>query len=258
MILLTTGSNPSTASAAWQHTQQQSRRRWHTQHLLALVVTLALGVAATTFTTPAQATVVAEGQLITPLAPAAPEREIRLVNTAPLDPSKPVWVVYSLIAVSDSDKPKGRIVLDAMLEGVPTDIMDTKVIFSAGDLKKSASAGTIGQQLEAQMGQRTPEQLTEDFGPDLYAAYKALNEKRGSILQGAIVKTYNPVGGADAMLLASVARVEGMQPMLVTFTMGQGEVPAALKAQESSRIPSIAIILGILFVATFALRQLRK
>lgn len=88
------------------------------------------------------------------------------------------------------DKPTGTIVLDAALDGIPTSLADSMVVSSAETLKRSSSGGTIGKELEAQIGVQTPEHLQEAFGPELYAAYKALDEKRGSILSGRIVKVF--------------------------------------------------------------------
>lgn len=193
----------------------------------------------------AQAGVVAEDQLFTPLAPSSPRNNVRL-SAESLDPAKPIWVAYKLIAVSASDNPTGKIVLDAAPEGVPVDIKDLKVVFLAENLKQSESAGTIGKQLEAQVGQRSPQELTEILGPELYAAFLALNEKRGTILQGTKVKTYGPTGTSDATLLASIDAAEGMQPMLIKVTMGQGDMPPELAAAAETRLPLSTLLLGAL------------
>ncbi len=205
-----------------------------------------------------QGAVVAETQLLTPLAPAVANPHARLSSAAPLDPAKPVWVAYTLMAVSASDDPDGVIVIDAALEGVPVDLRDMKVIFRADDLQRHQSAGTIGQQLEAQIGTRSPQELEETFGKELYAAYKALNEKRGSILQGTIVKTYAAPGQPEATLLATVERAEGMQPMMVAFAMGQGDLPPELKAAQQSWILLAGKLFGVLLVGWFVLSRLRK
>lgn len=193
----------------------------------------------------AQAGVVAEDQLITPLAPSTFRNHIKL-SAESLDPAKPIWVAYQLIAVSASDNPTGKIVLEASPEGVPVDIKDLKVVFLADKLKQSESAGTIGTLLEAQVGKRSPQELTEVLGPELYAAFQALNEKRGAILQGTKVKTYGPTGTSDATMLVSIEVAEGMQPMLIKVTMGQGDMPPEVAAAAETRLPLSTLLLGAL------------
>jgi hypothetical protein len=229
--------------------------------LPAALVAFSLAAALAFTHTLASAAVLATQQWIMPMAPVTPKGGLQLSATGAVDPAKSVWVVYQLLAVSASDKPSGSIVLDASLEGVSTPITESRVVFAADKLDRSKSAGTIGEKLAAQIGQRSPQELTEALGADLYEAYKALNEKRGSILQGTVVKTLPAPGKRDVRLLASIERASGMQPAQIVVTMGQGEMPAGLAASASSssgraeRI--VAGVLGLVIAAFFWFRRRR-
>ncbi|MEO8751194.1 MAG: hypothetical protein ABI624_00790 [Casimicrobiaceae bacterium] len=195
-----------------------------------------------------------------PLSPSAESNRLQLTSTVPLDPNKPVWVSYELFAASASEKPTGSIVLDASLEGVPTPVADSIVVFSAEELTRTASAGTIGATLEAQIGKRTPEELAEAFGPELYAAFKALNEKTGSMLSGTMVKVYRSPGTTEARLLVSVEKATGMQPVLINITMGQGDLPAKREAPTSGSKFKMEAVIGsaVLFVISLIWLLMRR
>jgi hypothetical protein len=224
------------------------------KHLPAVLLAIALAC-----THPAlQAAVLVTQQWIMPMAPVTPKGGLQIAVTGTVDPAKPVWVVYQLLAVSAADKPSGSIVLDASLEGVATPISETRVVFAADKLDRSKSAGTIGEKLAAQVGQRTPQELTEALGPELYEAYKALNEKRGAILQGSVVKTLPAPGKRDLRLLASIERASGMQPAQIVVTMGQGEIPSSLTASASSSGRAERIVAGVLGLAIAAFFWFRR
>ena len=205
-----------------------------------------------------QAAVLATQQWIMPLAPVSPKGGLQVGVSGTVDPAKPVWVVYQLLAVSAADKPSGSIALDASLEGVATPITASRVVFSADKLDRSKSAGTIGEKLAAQIGQRTPQELIESMGADLYEAYKALNEKRGAILQGTVVKTLPAPGKRDLRLLASIERASGMQPVNIVITLGQGDMPAGLTASGSSSGRAERIVAGVLGLAIAAFFWFRR
>jgi MYXO-CTERM domain-containing protein len=231
------------------------------KHLPAVLFAPALAITLACTHPALQAAVLVTQQWIMPMAPVTPKGGLQIAVTGTVDPAKPVWVVYQLLAVSAADKPSGSIVLDASLEGVATPITETRVVFAADKLDRSKSAGTIGEKLAAQVGQRTPQELTEALGPELYEAYKALNEKRGAILQGTVVKTLPAPGKRDLRLLASIERASGMQPAQIVVTMGQGEMPSGLTASTSSssgraeRI--VAGVLGLAIAAFFWFRRRR-
>lgn len=226
--------------------------------LSAALMGIAIAIACACTATAAHATVLVTQQWIMPLAPVTPKGGLQVAVTGSVDPAKPVWVVFQLLAVSAADKPSGSIVLDASLEGVATPITDTRVVFAADKLQQSKSAGTIGEKLAAQVGQRSPQELTEALGAELYEAYKALNEKRGAILQGTVVKTLPAPGKRDLRLLASIERASGMQPAQIVVTMGQGEMPSGLAASASSWGRAERIVAGVLGLAVAAFFWFRR
>ncbi len=126
--------------------------------------------------------------------------------TVAYDPKKPVWVVYQLVGVSAESDPEGVVVVDASFEMVPVPITDSVLIFKASDMKVEKSAGALDEQVKAMIGDRSPEEMRELFGEEMYAAYLALSKKEGSYVIGNITKTYD-VGEPEGLnLLTSVAR----------------------------------------------------
>jgi hypothetical protein len=210
------------------------------------------------FAAAASAAVVATDQWVMPLAPSTEQKHLTLPANQPIDPDKPVWVAYKMLAISAADNPTGEIVLEPALEMVPVPLNDMYVIFSAGKMDVSKSAGTIGDQLKAKFGNHTPEQMKETFGPEIYAAYTALNEKHGSILQKTIVKTYGPTGTAGATLLLSINRATGMQPMLISVAMGQGEIPAEYRESEEATTKVISKVISAVLTFLIAMYFWRR
>lgn len=193
----------------------------------------------------ARGDVLATGQLITPLSPDATSNlDIHLPQT--FDPGKPVWAVYQMVAVSADSDPEGEIVIDSSFEGVPVPISDSIVIFKAGNLDVDHSAGTLGQQFEALVGQRSPEELIEIFGAELHEAYVALNNKKGSYLTGNIARVYQHGGKADLVLLARVERATGIQPVMVNVVVGQGDIPAQYQKSSSASLAKDKLMMAVI------------
>lgn len=188
-------------------------------------------------------------QWIMPTAPITPKGGLQIAISGAVDPAKPIWVVYQLLALSADDKPSGMIALDGLVEGVNTPIMESRVVFSADKLGKAKSAGTIGEKLSAQIGPRSPQELKELMGAELYEAFNALNQKRGAILQGTVVKNLPPPGKSDSRLLVSLERVTGMQPAQIVVTVGQGDIPAGLATKSSSGLAERVVIALVAFGA---------
>ncbi|PUA27243.1 MAG: hypothetical protein B0W54_11595 [Cellvibrio sp. 79] len=181
----------------------------------------------------AQAGVLVTRQILTPLIPDA-ESNISILVPSGVDPDKPVWAVYQLVAISADSDPQGEVVIDSSFEGVPTAINESIVIFNANNLTINKSSGTLGEQLKAQVGERSPEELKEIFGVEMYAAYAALNRKEGSYLTGSMIKTYHPDGKKELILLTSVERANGIQPVLISVVIGQGDIPAQYRNSGNS------------------------
>lgn len=193
----------------------------------------------------ASAEVLATGQLLTPLSPDATSN-ISIHVPQNFDRTKPVWAVYQLIAVSADSDPEGAVVIDSSFEGVPVPITDSIVIFKANNLNVDRSAGTLGQQLEALVGQRSPDELTEIFGVELYEAYIALNNKKGAYLAGNITKFYQHDGKTELVLLTSVERANGIQPVMVNVVVGQGDIPAQYQQSSSASLAKDKLVMAII------------
>lgn len=176
-----------------------------------------------------QAQVLARAQLPTPLAPQMPSH-LSVPMPANVDPAQPIWVSYRVLAMSAASSPTGEIVLDGSFEGVQTPIHQTIAHFSPDKMAVTTSAGTIAQQFAATYGQRSPDELRAAFGPELYQAYEAVNAGTGRLLDGTIVKTLPALGKNEGMLLVSVDRANGIRPVGIFVTVGQGEIPAEFQA----------------------------
>jgi len=187
-------------------------------HLIAVTLLQLLLVAA------ANAAVLANEQLITPLTPGS--KKSLSIDLLSLDPKKPVWVVYQLVGVSADSKPEGEIVLDSSFEMVPLSMGDSVVVFKAKNLTAVKATKGISDQLNAKVGQRKPEELKEIFGDDMYAAYEAINKNQGSYVTGNITKEYQTGGNRSVRLMTSFNRVKGIQPVMLNVIVGQGDIPA--------------------------------
>lgn len=216
------------------------------RHARFILVTVFTGLIASS---QALAGVLATQQLPTPLAPDMPSN-LSIPVPPNVDPNAPIWVAYRVLALSADASPDGEIVLDGSFEGVATPINAAIVIFNADAMTVSTSAGTIKQQFDAMFGQRSPEQMKTLLGAELHAAYEAANAGSGRILDATIVKTLPALGKNDGVLLVSVERASGIQPVGVFVTVGQGDVPASITAAsgipEASSAYRMGRILGML------------
>jgi hypothetical protein len=193
----------------------------------------------------AQANVLARENWLLPLAPVSTGPHFQFPVKG-LDPKQSVWVAYRLTAISADAAPEGELQLDAALENVRTDITDLYVTFNAEDLEHSSSSGTIGERLTRQIGKRTPAEMKAVFGPDLHAAYEALNQRRGSILTGTLIKHYEAPGQVESQLLVSIDRSTGMQPVLIEMVLGQGELPEEFRSKGISPALRSGLAVGAL------------
>jgi hypothetical protein len=205
----------------------------------------------------AAAAVLAQDQLVTPLAPDVPSN-LSIPMPSNVDPSQPIWVSYRVLALSPTASPTGEIVLDGSFKGAPTSIQQSVATLTPEKMTTSTSAGTIKQQFESRYGSRTPEEMQTILGPELYQAYEAVNAGSGRILDGTVVKTLPALGKNEGVLLISVERANGIRPVGVFVTVGQGEIPAEMKPVESGsggssfaysagRIAGTLLLLGLLY-----------
>jgi hypothetical protein len=118
----------------------------------------------------------------------------------------------------------------------------------------------LSDQLNAQVGQRKPEELKEIFGDDMYAAYEAINKNEGSYVTGNIIKKYDTGGKRQLVLLATMDRAKGIQPVVVNVIVGQGDIPAEYEKFGKKTIPAEKIIVALIsfVVAVFWLLRRRK
>lgn len=223
-----------------------------TFHLAALIALQLL------FAISAHAAVIAERQLLTPLTPGS--NKYLTLDLVSVDPNKPVWVVYQLVAISADSNPSGEVVLDASFEMVPLPMGDSVVIFKARSLDKVKATKGVSDQLMGKMGDRKPDELKEIFGAEMFAAYDAINKSQGAYVTGAITKEYQTGGKSSLRLLASVSRANGIQPVLVKVIVGQGEVPAAIESFGKKPMPTEKLIAALISfaIAGFWLMRRRK
>lgn len=194
----------------------------------------------------ALAGVLAAQTLPTPLAPDMP-RSLSIPMPPNVDPNAPIWVSYRTLALSAESSPTGEIVLDGSFEGVATPINASIATFTPDAMTISTSSGTIKQQFETMYGQRSPQEMQSLLGADLYAAYEAANAGTGRILDGTVVKTLPALGKSEGVLLVSVERASGLQPVGIFVTVGQGDPPAVAAPADGNPESSFAYWIGRLF-----------
>ncbi len=222
----------------------------HLRFLAAMVLPLLL-------ITPVRAEVLATNQLLTPLIPDA-SRHMSVPVAVAHDPHQPVWVVYQLVGISAESDPEGEVVVNASFEMVPIPITDSVLIFKASNMKIEKSAGALDERVKAIIGERSPEEMREMLGEEMYGAYLALSKKEGSYVIGNITKTYN-VGEPEGLnLLTSVERARGVQPVVLNVIIGQGDIPEQYRNSFLSSLNTeklIAAIISLLLALFFIFRR---
>lgn len=203
----------------------------------------------------ANAVVLANEQLMTPLIPHSKRGLSIPLN---VDPSKPVWVVYQLVGVSAVSRPEGEVVLDSSFEMVALPMGDSVVVFRMKDLDVVKATKGLSDQLSEKIGQRKPEELRKMFGDDMYAAYEAIKKNEGSYVTGNIIKEYETDGKRQLVLLATVDRAKGIQPVAVNVIVGQGEIPAEYEKFGKKSIPAEKIIVAVISFAIAGFWLLRR
>lgn len=153
------------------------------------------------------------------------KKSLSVYTSAPLNLVKPLWVSYSLVAVSPESKPRGDIVIEAMPEGVPVPLGSAFLHFSAAQMRTMPTTDNLGNAIRQKVGNRTPEELKKAFGIPMYQAYEALVNHKGSIIGQTIVKEYGLPKSDPVKMLVSLERVDGIQPLMIEIVIGQGEIP---------------------------------
>ena len=195
-----------------------------------MIQSLALAWVLGSFSCLASAIVLGKTEVIAPLSPIAKSEQLNISASGKVDPHLPIWASYHLIAISSSEKPEGKVVVEAMPEGVKTPIGDSVIVFSSDNMDLAVKSGHFASKFEQQAGKKTQQELVDTFGVELAQSIKALQENKGAILEKTIVKQYPATGIDEARLLVSIEKAEGIHPAYISITMGQGEVPESLKA----------------------------
>lgn len=198
------------------------------------------------------------GVLVAPLAPGQTE-DLSLGMPPGFAADQEVWVVYDLVALSRDDKDVGEIVMEQAFESVMTPATSLYAIFHADDMESGKSAGTIAQRLEEVAGHREPAELQRLMGAELYAAYESVNAGKGRILTGRLVKRLPAPGKADTPLMISVERAEGIQPLALSVTVGQGNLsPEFQPKTEDSWAYKAGYFAGLAFFGWLVLHFFRR
>lgn len=198
-----------------------------------------------------------KSQLLMPLAPAMESRLNIPVQGA--DPSQPFWVVYQLVALSPDSSPKGSIDIEGSFEGVMTPINAMMAIFDSGRMKLTKSAGTLQQILESDGHKRSPEEWRALMGPEMFAAYEAVNAGTGRVAEETLTRSLPSFGKSEGILQVSVQRAQGAQPLALIVTVGQGDIPGSLlPPTESTRAYRFGYLLGIAAFGWLVMRMFRK
>jgi hypothetical protein len=194
------------------------------------------------------------------LMPLAPDMESRLnIPVQGADASRPFWVVYQLVALSRESSPTGSIDIEGSFEGVMTPINEVMAIFDSGRMSLTKSAGTIQQLLERDGHKRSPEEWKALMGPDLFAAYEAVNAGTGRVAEGTLMKTLPSFGKSEGILQISVERASGAQPLMLVVTVGQGDIPGSLLPSTESTAPyKFGYLLGIAAFGWLVMRIFRR
>ena len=218
------------------------------------------GMAALLFLLPfaALAGSLASGTLVAPLAPGQ-KSSLSFFMPPGFAADKEVWLVYDLVALSPSGDDSGQVDLQQSFEGVMTPLTSFYGYFHARDMDSRQSSGTVAQRLEEIAGRREPEELRRLMGADLYSAYEAVNTGKGRVLVGRVVTHLSAPKKTDAPLAVSVQRAEGMQPLAMRVTVGQGDMPPEFqeKAQDSWAYKA-GYAAGISFFGWLVLRFFRR
>jgi hypothetical protein len=200
----------------------------------------------------------ASGTIIAPLAPGQ-KSSLSFFMPTDFAADKEVWLVYDLVALSPSNDDSGQMDIQQSFEGVMTPLTSFYANFYAHDMDAKKSAGTIAQRLEEVAGHREPEELRRLMGADLYAAYESVNAGKGRVLVGRVVRHLPAPKKSDVPLAVSVQRAQGMQPLAMRVTVGQGELPPEFQEKtQDSWAYKAGYVAGLAFFGWLVLRFFRR
>ena len=211
----------------------------------------------------ARADVLAKEDLVKPNAPPAQDR-IRIVGLK-VDPSKPVWVSYSLFALSAETDRKGEVVVEGSPEGVAVPIADARIRFSAERMSVLRGSEKVASRLKKEAAGRSRDEMIATMGPQLYKAFEALMRNEGQAFAQTIVKSYRVSGDGDLVFSASLVKIDTLQPVLLRVAVGQGESPGEYRdalgdaGGDSGRSEKVlAAVISIAFAVIYLTGRTRE
>lgn len=181
------------------------------------------------------------GTLITPLDPG---HNPRLTFAMPpgFAADQQVWLVYELVALFPEDEDSGEVGLEQAFEGVMTPLNALYVNFRAGD-----------------MDYRKPEELRRLVGAELSTAYESVNAGGGRVRGGRVVSYLSAPGKIDVPLLVSVERAQGMRPLALRVTVGQGQLPPEYQPKPQDTLAyRIGYAAGLVLFGWLVVRFIRR
>jgi hypothetical protein len=163
----------------------------------------------------------ASATLVEPLAPGQQSR-LSIPMPTGFAADQEVWVAYELIARPAADD-GGEVGLEQSFEGVMTPAAALFTTFDADSMQSSESADA------------------------------------GRVLVGRALRRLPAPGKTDALLLVSVERATGIQPLSLKVTVGQGSLPAQWQEKPQDSIAyKVGYIAGLGLFGWLALRIFRR
>jgi hypothetical protein len=178
--------------------------------------------------------------LITPLLPGQ-NSHLSFIMPPEFAADQQVWVVYELVALSAVDDDSGEVGLEQAFEGVKTPLKALYVNVRADDMESS------------------PEKVKGLIGTEMYAAYESVNPRGARVLGGHVVSYLAAPGKSDVPLLVSVERAQGMQPLALRVTVGQGQLPLEFQQKPKDTVAyKVGYVLGLALFGWLLWRLVRR
>ncbi|GAA6141071.1 hypothetical protein [Hydrogenophaga sp. 5NK40-0174] len=233
-------------TSAWASWLGISSRRATTGALLALA------------SITANAGVVSEEKVLVPLAD---EQRISL-RTSTLVADEGFWVSISLIALSDSDTPQGKVSVEMFPDSLPVPVLIPRhLTLEASEENTLPRSDKLKAELETSLEQLPESELEERMGVALSRAMRTYAKGGGKALGRTYAFRYPAANRRDLVYRVTVKGHEGnVYPLVLQATMGQGEIPAkyldvfasANAPPEEPTNPRAVLALGSLIFLAFA------
>ena len=180
------------------------------------------------------------GTLIAPLV-TGPNSRLSFIMPPGFAADEQVWLVYELVALSPGDEDSGEVGLEQAFEGVNTPLKALYVTLGADDMESR------------------PEKVRGLISAEMYAAFESVNAGGGRVLGGRVVSYLSAPGRSDVPLLVSVERAQGMQPVALRVTVGQGQLPLEFQQKPTDTVAyKVGYVLGLALFGWLLLRLFRR